>query len=376
MTVPFIPIDREIAELKPELMSAVERVVDRGHFVLGSEVDAFEHEFSQAVGVAHAVGVGNGLDALTLLLRAAGIGPGDEVIVPSFTFIATWLAVRQAQATPVPVEPKMGTANIDVDGVRAVITSKTKAVIPVHLYGRPVDMAPIMELCSAKDIWVIEDAAQAHGASCSGKPCGSLGDAAAFSFYPAKNLGALGDGGAVTTNNAGLAQKVRELRNYGSAEKYVHTSFGVNSRLDEIHAAALRVKLKYLTEFRNKRQALADRYIQRLAGNGIALPVVSEDIVHAWHLFVIRTPDREKLQQELSANGISTLIHYPIAPHRQSVYQHSELSKKNLPIAERLAASVISLPMHSHITPDEGDEVCDALCRIRKERPQILTMTP
>lgn len=361
MNVPFLDLKSAYLELKDELDSAYQRVMESGWYILGSEVDAFEREFAAYCGVKHCIGVGNGLDGLHLILRAAGIGPGDEVIVPANTYIATWLAVSYAGATPVPVEPNERTYNIDPARVEAAITRRTKAIMPVHLYGQPADMDPILEIAQRHGLWVFEDAAQAHGARYKGRRIGSLGDAAGFSFYPGKNLGAFGDAGAVTTNNDELAERIRALRNYGSQAKYINKYRGFNSRLDELQAALLRVKLRHLDEWNARRSRVAATYNQALIETELILPYVPEWAEPVWHLYVIRSRNRDLLQQRLGGAGIGTLIHYPIPPHLQDAYKDLGLTKGAYPITERLAHEVLSLPMGPHLLPEHVNAVVQAV---------------
>lgn len=360
MEIPFLDIAAQHAEIRAELDGAWRRVADRGWFILGEEVAAFEREFAAYCETAHCVGVGNGLDALHLILRGYGIGPGDEVIVPAHTFIATWLAVMFAGARSVPVEPDARTWNIDPTRIEAAITPRTRAILPVHLYGQPADMEAINEIARRYGLKVIEDAAQAHGARYRGRRAGGLGDAAGFSFYPGKNLGALGDGGAVVTNDAALAARIRALRNYGSEEKYRHDEPGFNSRLDELQAAFLRVKLRRLDEWNRRRGELAGLYMERLKDVDIGLPQVPAWADPAWHLFVVRTPRRDALQRHLAQAGIGTVVHYPLPPHRQKAC--SALSDSwNLPQAEQLSSEVLSLPMGSTLAPDQLVRVVSAV---------------
>jgi dTDP-4-amino-4,6-dideoxygalactose transaminase len=343
-TIPFLDLRQTYLELKTELDSVFQRVMDSGWYIRGEELKAFESEFADYCNVKYCIGVGNGLDALHLILRAMDIGVGAEVIVPSNTFIATWLAVSYAGATPVPVEPDETTYNIDPTRIEAAITEKTKAIMPVHLYGQPADMDPIIEIAARYRLKVIEDAAQAHGARYKGKRTGGLGDASGFSFYPGKNLGAFGDGGAVTTNNPMIAEKVRQLSNYGSQVKYAHDVKGFNARLDELQAALLRVKLRYLDEWNGRRRKIANEYLQKLAGKSyLTLPHVPIWAEPVWHIFVVRTLVRDHLQKYLTDCGIQTLIHYPVPPHRQGAYQ--ELSHLSLPISERIHKEALSLPI-------------------------------
>jgi dTDP-4-amino-4,6-dideoxygalactose transaminase len=359
MQVPFLDLGGLHQSIRAPLDAAYHRVMDSGWFIMGSELEAFEAEFAIYCEVKHCIGVGNGLEALHLLLRAYGIGPGDEVIVPSNTFIATWLAVTQCGATPVPVEPDVATHNIDPALIGEAITSRTRAIMPVHLYGQPADMDPINELAAKHGIVVIEDAAQAQGARYKGRRVGSLGHAAGTSFYPGKNLGALGDGGAVLTNDDAVADKVRQLRNYGSKIKYQHDVAGYNSRLDEMQAAFLRVKLGVLDEWNALRRDVANMYSNLLADADIELPIVPGFAEPAWHLYVIRSKQREKLKQYLDQQGVATVIHYPIPPHRQRCYQ--TFAGRNLPIAEFLAEEVLSLPMAPGITLEELSLVTECI---------------
>ncbi len=357
--VPFLDLRRIHREIREPLEAAFHRVLDSNWFIMGPEVEAFETEFAQYCGVQHCVGVGNGLDALHLLLRAYGIGPGDEVLVPANTFIATWLAVSQCGAIPVPVEPCARTHNIDADALDAAITPRTRAIIPVHLYGQPADMDPINTFARLHGLIVIEDAAQAQGAVYKGKRAGSLGDAAATSFYPGKNLGALGDGGAVLTNDASIADKVRLLRNYGSRIKYEHQETGYNTRLDEMQAAFLRVKLGVLDDWNARRSRLAERYTEQLKNAELGLPWVPNWADPVWHLYVVRSSQRDALRVHLEQQGVSTVIHYPIPPHRQACY--ASYSGCHLPLTETLANEVLSLPMSPFMTEQEAAQVVEAV---------------
>ncbi|OPY67543.1 MAG: dTDP-3-amino-3,6-dideoxy-alpha-D-galactopyranose transaminase [Syntrophorhabdus sp. PtaU1.Bin002] len=360
--IPFLDLKQTYLELKTELDSAVQRVMNSGRYIHGEELSAFESEFAEYCGVKYCIGVGNGLDALHLILRALDIGAGDEVIVPSNTFIATWLAVSYAGAAPVPVEPNETTYNIDPGRIEEAITERTKAIIPVHLYGQPADMEPILEIARKYGLKILEDAAQAHGARYKGSRVGGLGDAAGFSFYPGKNLGAFGDGGAVTTNDPGIAEKVRRLSNYGSQIKYKHDIKGFNSRLDELQAATLRVKLKHLGEWNARRLEFADYYRHYLSGAKVVLPEISVGLESVFHLFVIRSINRDVLQTGLKEAGIETLIHYPRPPHKQVAY--SSMAGYDLPIAERLAREVLSLPMGPHLTSEMAEETAQQIKRI------------
>lgn len=362
MKVPFLDLKAAVDELRPEIDAAVARVIGSGHYILGPEVETFEREFAAYCQAAHAVGVADGLDALHLVLRAWGIGPGDEVIVPSNTYIATWLAVSQCGATPVAVEPDPVTHNLEPGHIEAAITRRTRAIIPVHLYGQPVDLEAIVAIARVHGLKVLEDAAQAHGARYKGRRVGGGGgDAAAWSFYPGKNLGALGDGGAVTTNDAELADRLRVLRNYGSRVKYVNEVQGCNSRLDPLQAAVLGVKLRRLDEWNVRRRHIAGRYLQALAGTGLGLPSVPEWAEPVWHLFVVRHPRRDEIQRLLADAGIGTLIHYPIPPHRQSAYADHPHASRGFPVAEQLASEVLSLPIGPHLGDEAVDAVIEAL---------------
>jgi dTDP-4-amino-4,6-dideoxygalactose transaminase len=347
--------------IEHDILDALQRVVRAGQFILGPEVEAFEREFAAYCGAEHCIGVGNGLDALFLILRASGIGSGDEVLVPANTFIATWLAVSHAGATPVPVEPLETSYNIDPAAIERAINSRTRAIIPVHLYGQPADMDAVKQIAARHGLLVIEDAAQAHGARYKGNPAGSLGAAAAFSFYPGKNLGALGDGGAVVTSDADLARRIRQLRNYGSEIKYDHQLAGFNSRLDELQAAVLRVKLRHLDDWNARRRSAAAYYLSRLLPARIGLPAVPHFADPAWHLFVIRSERRDALRVALAAKSIETGIHYPVPPHMQPAYAHLEMPAGSLPISERLHAQVLSLPIGPTITQEQLARVVEII---------------
>lgn len=354
--IPFLDLSAAYQELKSEIDDAVHRVMMSGRYTLGSEVDSFEKKFSSYTGAKHTIAVSDGLNALYLALLAMGVKAGDEVIVPSNTFIATWLAVSNCGATPVPVEPDPRTFNIDVSKLSQLLTSRTRVIIPVHLYGRAADMDPIMRFARQNNLRVLEDAAQAHGARYMGNKIGSLdSDAAAWSFYPGKNLGAFGDGGAVTTNDPNIDKQIRVLRNYGSEKKYEHSRKGVNSRLDEIQAAILSVKLDYLELWNDRRKDVAKSYLQHIANHNIFLPsdLTPDDSV--WHLFVVQSEQRDSLQEHFSRSGISTLIHYPCPPHRQLAYQLPIC----LPIAEKLSGTVLSLPIGPHMRESEVERIIE-----------------
>ena len=363
MNIPFLDLKEPYIELKDELDAAYCRVMGSGSYILGVEVEAFESEFAEYCENTHCIGVGNGLEALHLILRGYGIGTGDEVIVPANTYIATWLAVTYAGATPVPVEPDERTYNIDPTLIEAAITSRTKAILPVHLYGQPADMDPILDIANRHGLKVIEDAAQAHGSRYRGRRAGSIGDAAGFSFYPGKNLGAIGDGGAITTNDDQLADNVRILRNYGSRQKYVNEYQGFNSRLDELQAAFLRVKLKYLDQWNARRSLLVESYSKSLIGSDLVLPFVPDFAEPAWHLYVVQSAKRDALQEKLAGVGIGTLIHYPIPPHLQEAYAELLYAKGTFPLSESIAQNVLSLPMGPHLSSKDVFSVVDIVLR-------------
>jgi dTDP-4-amino-4,6-dideoxygalactose transaminase len=348
--IPFLDLKAPHQELRADLEKAFHEVLDSGWSTQGSQLEAFEKEYADFCGAEYCIGVGNGLEALHLILRAYDIGGGDEVIVPSNTYIATWLAATHAGATPVPVEPDERTYNLDPALIEAAITPKTKAIMAVHLYGQPADMDAINAIAHKYNIKVIEDAAQAQGALYKGRRTGGLGDAAGHSFYPGKNLGALGDGGAVTTNDSKLAEKLRILRNYGSRTKYLNEVQGFNSRLDDLQAAFLRVKLRKLDEWNSRRKAIAKLYMEELKNLNIILPYVPDWADPVWHLFVIRHQNRDEFQNYLNGVGISTLVHYPIPPHFQNAYSEYQNYKGKLHLAEKLANEVLSLPIGPHLT--------------------------
>jgi dTDP-4-amino-4,6-dideoxygalactose transaminase len=362
LKVPFLDMKAPYVELRAELDAAYRRVMESGQYILGDEVEAFEVEFAAYCGVRHCIGVGNGLEALHLILRACGIGPGDEVIVPANTYIATWLAVSYAGAKPVPVEPHSRTFNLNPTLVERSITGRTRAILPVHLYGQPADMGPLIEIARQHDLRVIEDAAQAHGAAHEGRRAGALGDAAGWSFYPSKNLGAIGDAGAVTTNNDELAEKVRLLRNYGSRTKYFNEVRGFNSRLAPIQAAVLRVKLQHLDTWNERRRFLARTYLQGMDDvAGLELPYVPTGMDAVWHVFVVRHAQRTALQEHLKHLEVGTLIHYPVPPHLSDAYQDMGFQKGDFPLTERMAETVLSLPMGPHVTAAQAHAVIEAV---------------
>jgi dTDP-3-amino-3,4,6-trideoxy-alpha-D-glucose transaminase len=364
--VRFLDLHAVHAELRPELDDAALQVLHSDRVLLGPALAAFEQEWARYVGAAHAVGVGNGLDALALGLRALGVGPGDEVLVPAHTFIATWLAVVHVGAVPVPVDVSPVTGAWEIDAVAAAVGSRTRAIVPVHLYGHPVDLDPLLALAAEHGLAVLDDAAQAHGARHRDRRVGGLASATAWSFYPGKNLGALGDGGAVTTSDPEVADRLRSLRNYGSTQKYVHDQIGWNSRLDEVQAALLSVKLRHLDEFNDRRASVARSYEQGLAGLDITLPSTAAWATPVWHLYVVRTPHRDALRDHLAARGVETGIHYPVPPHRQPAFAAGPLGQLYLPGAETLAREVLSLPMGPHLSEGAREHVIES---IRSFRP-------
>jgi dTDP-4-amino-4,6-dideoxygalactose transaminase len=366
-TIPFLDLRAAYLELKTEIDEAVARVLNSGYYILGPEVEAFEAEFAAYSQAQHAIGVANGLDALHLALLAMGVGTGDEVIVPSNTYIATWLAVSQCGATPVSVEPLESTYNIDPARIEAAITPSTRVILPVHLYGQPADLDPILALARKHGLRVLEDAAQAHGARYKGQRIGAHGDAVAWSFYPGKNLGAMGDGGAVTTNDPQLAERIRLLRNYGSRVKYVNEVQGYNSRLDPLQAAILRVKLAKLDEWNARRGAIAQRYQQGLLDSSLTLPYVPLWAEPVWHLYVVQHPQRDTLQVNLNNAAVGTLIHYPIPPHLQQAYAHANWAKGAFPLAERMANEMLSLPISPALAETDVSAVVQA-CQLWRNR--------
>ena len=358
MKVPFLSFEGLHEPIKEDLRSAFSEVLDSNWFIMGGQLEQFEREYAAWNSVKHCVGVSNGLDALTLALKALEVGPGDEVIVPSNTYIATALAVSNVGATPVFVEPKIDTANLNPELIEPAITSRTKAIMPVHLYGQACEMEAIMNIATQYGLLVIEDNAQAHGATFKGKKTGSWGHINATSFYPGKNLGALGDGGAITTDSDELAHKVRVLRNYGSQEKYKNEVRGYNNRLDELQAAFLRVKLKKLDEWTAERNRIAETYIEGLKSvKSLEMFSLADGATSAYHLFVLKVKDREVLKTKLNKIGIGTLIHYPIPPHLQECYRHLEYKKGDFPVAEMLSEEVLSFPMFIGMNNDQIDFV-------------------
>jgi dTDP-3-amino-3,4,6-trideoxy-alpha-D-glucose transaminase len=362
--IPFLELKSGYLELEDELLQATRRVLSSGWYLLGSELKAFEREWAEYCGASHAVGVGNGLDALVLALRALDVGPGDEVIVPANTFIATWLAVSQVNATIVPIEPATRTWNVQAEAIERALTPRTKAIIPVHLFGQACEIDTIVELAKDAHVAVIEDAAQAHGATRLGRRLGSHGDAVCWSFYPGKNLGAYGDGGAVTTNRADIADRIRLLSNYGSKVKYQNEERGVNSRLDEIQAAILRVKLRKLDEWNMRRAAIAEFYSRNLAEvPGLECPALQPGSDSVWHLYVIDSAQRAGLQAHLADAGIATMIHYPVPAHMSRAYATLGFGAGSFPVTERAAETHLSLPIGPHLSLQDAQRVVDACWR-------------
>lgn len=371
--IPLVNLTRQYQHLAAEIDAAIKRVCARGDFILGHAVEEFESAFAEYTGARHCIGVASGTDALHLTLRALGLGPGDEVILPANTFIATAQAVWCCGALPVLVDCDARTATIDTSAVASATTERTKAIVPVHLYGQPADMDPLLALARARRLHVIEDAAQAHGAAYRGRPCGSIGVAAGFSFYPGKNLGAYGDGGAITTNDDGLAQEIRLLRNWGSTVKYVHTKMGFNSRLDTMQAAVLQVKLPHLDAWNDRRNELAARYRAALAGCA-SLAIIEQapwTTKHAYHLFVIRALNggRNEIVRALQAKGIGAGIHYPIAIHQQEAFKPLLKAGASFPVTERLASQILSLPLCPDLQDDEARTVVDAVMTTLESAP-------
>ena len=355
--IPFLDLRLPTAELRPEIDQAMARVVKTGRYILGPEVEAFENEFAEYCGARHCVGVASGLDALTLLLMALGIGARDEVIVPSNTYIATWLAVSAAGARVVPVEPDIDTYNLDPGRVEDAIGPRTRAILAVHLYGQTANMEALREIARRRGVALLADAAQAHGADLRGRY------SSAFSFYPSKNLGALGDGGAVVTDDEALAERIRTLGNYGSRNKYTNEVRGVNSRLDSLQAAVLRVKLKYLDEWNQRREEIALRYLDQLEGvPDLVLPQMASGSEAVWHIFAIRHPQRDWLARQLAREEIGTLIHYPVPPHLSDAYRDAGYGRGSFPIAEQIAEEELSLPLHPHLTAEQVEEIIGSVC--------------
>lgn len=366
--IPFLDLKSINARHRDALLTVFDRVVDSGWYILGEEVEAFEREFAAYCGVKHCIGVGNGLEAMHLVLRSWGIGAGDEVIVPSNTYIATWLAVTYAGATPVPVEPDPKTFTIDPERIAAAITSRTRAILPVHLYGHPADMDPICEIARRHGLKVLEDAAQAQGTRYKGRRTGSLCDAGAFSFYPGKNLGALGDAGAVTTDDDALADQIQMLRNYGSVRKYHNDAKGFNSRLDEVQAALLRVKLPHLDAENASRREMVARYDEAFRDLPLLRPAAAQWAEHIWHVYVVRVAGRDGFAEALKALGVGSLVHYPVAPHMQPAYRDLDIAPGSQPIAEAMADEVLSLPLWPFMPQQTQDAVIAAVKQVLASR--------
>ena len=359
--IPFLDLKATYLECKEAIDDAVNRVLDSGYYIFGDEVASFEENYAKYSDAKYCVGVGNGLDAITLSLKSLGIGKGDEVIVPSNTYIATWLSVTECNATIIPVEPDIHTYNIDPKLIENAISSKTKAILVVHLYGQPVDLNPIMDIAKENNLFLIEDAAQAHGAIYEGKRIGSHGDLVTWSFYPGKNLGAFGDGGAVTTNCSDLAKAIRTYANYGSKKKYYNQLKGVNSRLDPIQAAILNVKLKKLDEWNQRRSNIAQNYNNKIDPSFYKKPFILPNAKSAWHLYELRTNKRDELIKHMLENGINTMIHYPIPPHMQKAYSDLEFHKNQFPIANKLASELLSIPIGPHLRENDQKKIISAL---------------
>ena len=357
--IPYFDLKALNSNYQDELGDAISRVIKSGYYILGDEVSKFENEFSIYVNAKYCIGVGNGYDALSLIIRGYGFGKGDEIIVPANTYIASILPIVNAGAIPVLVEPYLLTYNIDPNKIEEFITAKTKAILVVHLYGQAVDMAPVQLIADRYDLKIIEDCAQSHGSIYKDNMTGTLGDAAGFSFYPGKNLGALGDGGAILTKDKVLAKKIRSLRNYGSKKKYLNTYKGVNSRLDEIQAAILRVKLNYLEQENLSRKIIAQNYRENISNPKIILPSCENEESHVWHIFAIRTKKRNEFKQYLFDNGIQSIIHYPIPPHKQKAF--SELKNTNYPITEKIHNEVLSLPLNPVLSDKEIEKIISAV---------------
>lgn len=360
--IPFLSLEPQHALIRAAVQQAVQQVYDRSAFVLGEEVSAFEKEYATYHEVPFCIGVGNGLDALTMSLLACDVGPGDEVIVPAHTYLATWLAVSRTGATIVPVEPDENTFNIDGSKIEAAVTPRTKVILPVHLYGQACNMTSIVELAERHRLFIVEDNAQAQGSRWLKTSTGSWGTINATSFYPTKNLGALGDGGAVTTFSEQLASFVQRYRNYGLKEKNIALYLGMNSRLDEIQAAILRIKLKYLETWNEQRRELASLYLEQLKDVGdIVLPLSDKEAHHVYHLFVIRTKQRDKLSAHLTERGVGTMIHYPVPPHLQKPYESMNFRKGDFPITEKIAETCLSLPLWPGMTTQQVERISEAV---------------
>ena len=362
MNIPFLDLKKINQHYEQELLDQLQNVINSGWFIMGKKLAEFEKNYANFNNCNFCLGVGNGLDALILSLKSLNIGTGDEVIVPSNTYIASWMAISYVGAKVVPVEPRIDTYNIDVNLIEEKITSKTKAIMPVNLYGQAAELTKIMELAKKHNLFVVEDNAQAQGATCDGKLAGSFGHINGTSFYPGKNLGALGDGGAITTNDSELAHKIKILRNYGSQQKYYNEIKGYNSRLDELQAAFLDIKLKNLISENKQRVEIAENYLKQLANvSDLILPVLAEGCTSNYHLFVIRTKRRNELQKYLQEKGIGTIIHYPVPPHMQKAYEEYEFSANQFPIATLIAETCLSLPVYPGMNEEQINYICDAV---------------
>jgi dTDP-4-amino-4,6-dideoxygalactose transaminase len=371
--IAFVDLQAQYKTIAPQINAAIQGVLDRSDYILGDEVRLFEEDFAKYIGTAHALSVGSGLDALEIALRAYGIGLGDEVITAANTFIATALGILAVGAKPVLVDMDAATYNIDPAAIEAAVTSRTRAIMPVHLYGQPADMGAIMAIAKKRNLLVIEDAAQAHGAKYDGKPAGSWGHAAAFSFYPGKNLGAYGDGGMITTNDAAIAEKIRCLRNYGQKVKYEHVVVGTNSRLDTIQAAILRVKLRHVDRWNSLRNEHAAAYSSALADGPFVLPEIARNRTHIFHLYVVQTDNRASVQEFLNDRGIATGIHYPIPIHLQEACKNLGYRKGDFPATEQAAGRIFSLPMFPELTSQQRDSVAAALLQsVDSDKPRAL----
>jgi dTDP-4-amino-4,6-dideoxygalactose transaminase len=362
MKVPFLSFDKMNADVKQQTLTSFEQFFDKHWYILGEQVKQFEKDYAAFNHTQHTIGVANGLDALIIALKTLNIGPGDEVLVPSNTYIASWLAVSYTGATPVPVEPRIDTYNINPDLIESLITPKTKAIMPVHLYGQCCEMETIMAIATKHNLFVVEDNAQSQGAMYNGKLTGSFGDINGTSFYPGKNLGAYGDAGAITTDSAERATRASIIRNYGSEKKYYNQELGINSRLDEVQAGFLSIKLPFLAGWNDERNRIADYYLNSLSGTpGLTLPVIADKATSVFHLFVIRTLRRDELQTFLNQNGIGTLIHYPLPPHLQEGYRSLGYQKGDFPIAEEIAETCLSLPIFPGMTTEQLDYICTTI---------------
>lgn len=368
MTIPLLDLKIQYEALREEIVSSLERVMERGHFILGEEVEIFEEKFAANCAATHCVSVASGTDALHLALRALGIGPGDEVLVPANTFAATAFAVAYVGATPVFVDVDPTTFNLDVSLIESALTEQTRAILPVHLYGQPADMDAILDIARRNDLFVVEDACQAHGAEYRGQRVGAIGDAGCFSFYPGKNLGAYGDGGAIVTNNGELAEKLRLLRNYGQRAKNVHSILAYNSRLDTMQAAVLLVKLNHLDDWNERRRAVAETYRRLLQSSDLVLPQEAVDVRHVYHQFVIQHDDRDLMIKHLNARGVATGIHYPVPLNQAAPFVALRTVPDGVPVATALAQRILSLPIYPELTDDQIATVVDAIASLKPAR--------